>query len=70
MPAPPSSTHDLTRHVAAADDGIYQWNDGAPRWDRYMDNMTSGGPVVQIAHAGAAPVRRKDGTGAGNPDGE
>ena len=62
MPAPPSYTYDLTDHFAAADDGIYQWNDSAQRWDRYMDNVTSGGPVVQIAHAGAVRVRRKDGT--------
>jgi hypothetical protein len=62
MPAPPSYTYDLTDHFAAADDGIYQWNDSAQQWDRYMDNMTVGGPVKQIAHAGAVRVRRKDGT--------
>ena len=62
MPAPPSYTYDLTDHFAAAEDGIYEWNDSAQRWDRYMDNMTLGGPVMQIAHAGAVRVRRQDGT--------
>jgi hypothetical protein len=62
MPAPPSYTYDLTDHFAAAEDGIYQWNDSAERWDRYIDNETIGGPVKQISHAGAVRVRRKDGT--------